>query len=263
MSPHTSSAFLLDLSRCIGCEACVVACKTGNELPEGTAYIHINEQIRGTFPDLSGGFDNHRCFHCTDAACVAVCPTGALYKEDGLTRLDAEACSGCQYCAQSCPYDVPIMVEGKATKCDGCQDVVKAGGTPWCVSTCPSNALIYGDREEILAEAYSRVASIKEKYPNAQVYGESQAGGLGVIVVVPEDPETLDLPIDPQVPVMATTWQGLVRPASAAVTGISVLAAGVAGIIARKNHLRELHDLEEAALVGASNTPSDEGEVTE
>ena len=258
-----SSAFLLDLSRCIGCEACVVACKTGNELPEGTAFIHINEQVGGTFPDLTGGFDNHRCYHCTEAACVAVCPTGALYKEDGLTRLNPDACSGCQYCAQSCPFDVPIMVDGKATKCDGCQDVVKAGGTPWCVKTCPSDALRYGDREEILLEAYARVDQLRNKHPHASVYGESQAGGLGVIVVTPEDPETLDLPIDPQVPIVASTWQGIVKPASAAVTGVSVLAAGVAGVIARRNHMRELHELEVAADVGASSTSSDEGEVTE
>jgi len=76
-------AFLLDMSRCIGCEACVVACKTGNELTIGTQYIKLNEKTSGVFPDLTGGFQNQRCYHCLDAACVSVCPTGALFKEDG------------------------------------------------------------------------------------------------------------------------------------------------------------------------------------
>ena len=79
-----ASAFLLDMSRCIGCEACVVACKAGNELPLDRQYIELIEQTSGTFPNLTGGFQNHRCYHCADATCVAVCPTGALFKEDGL-----------------------------------------------------------------------------------------------------------------------------------------------------------------------------------
>ena len=149
-------AFLLDLARCIGCQACVAACKTGNELPQGAQFIHLIEQTRGEFPKLEGGFKNHRCYHCTDAACVAVCPTGALYKEDGLTRLNSAKCSGCTYCVDACPFGVPTMVNERASKCDACKDVVAAGGKPWCVKTCPSNALMYGARDEILAEAHQR-----------------------------------------------------------------------------------------------------------
>ena len=87
-APTTSMAFLLDLARCIGCQACAAACKTGNELAQDVQYIHLIEQTRGVFPNLQGGFKNHRCYHCTDAACVAVCPTGALYKQEGMTRLE-------------------------------------------------------------------------------------------------------------------------------------------------------------------------------
>ncbi len=140
---------------------------------------------------------NHRCYHCTDAACVAVCPTGALYKEEGMTRLDRAKCSGCTYCVDACPFDVPVMVDDRSSKCDACNAVVKAGGTPWCVKTCPSNALMYGAREEILAEAHQRVAALQGRYPKARVYGETEAGGLGVIMVLPDDPEVLDLPAKP------------------------------------------------------------------
>lgn len=181
----TNYAFLLDLGRCIGCEACVAACKTGNELPTEVQYINISDATHGTFPALQSFVTNQRCYHCEDAACVGVCPTGALYKEDGLTRLNREKCSGCSYCVDACPFDVPKLYEERSSKCDACASVVKAGGSPWCVKTCPSNALMYGVREEILAEAQTRLAALQARYPNARIYGETEAGGLGVIMVLP------------------------------------------------------------------------------
>lgn len=255
-----SQAFLLDLTQCIGCQACEVACNTGNELGEEKRYIRISERVRGTFPDLIGSFDNHRCYHCTDAACVNVCPTGALFQEDGLTRLNASACSGCRYCVQSCPYGVPRMVDGVSTKCDGCRDVTKAGGTPWCVTTCPSDALRFGERSEIAAEAHARATVMRMKYPNAQVYGESQAGGLGVIMVLPDEPEVLGLPADPQIPTSAAVVEEFVTPVNLGVTAAAMVGMGLAAIIARRNHMRELEELETAAAGGT--TSDDQGEVT-
>lgn len=255
------NAFLLDMSRCIGCEACVVACKTGNELPLGTQYIRLNEKTSGTFPNLTGGFENHRCYHCADAACVAVCPTGALFREGGLTRLNSGACSGCGYCVQSCPYDVPKMENGRATKCDGCASTIASGGSPWCVQTCPAQALRYDTRERILADAHGRVEAIKGRYPNAQVYGETQAGGLGMILVLPDDPETLDIPRDPPpVPAITNVWKGMIQPASMAATAAAAVGAGVLGIIARRNHMAEMREIEEAELVIAGPAKSDEEE---
>jgi formate dehydrogenase iron-sulfur subunit len=233
-------AFLLDLGRCIGCQACVVACKTGNELDAGKQYIRLVEQTRGEFPNLSGGFKNQRCYHCADAACVTVCPTGALFKDGSLTRLDRQKCSGCAYCVEACPYDVPEMVDGFASKCDGCAATVNAGGTPWCVTTCPSRALQFGDRNEILAEAQRRTAAMSDRHPRAQVYGETQAGGLGVLIVAPDDPEILDLPADPKPPIAAGVWQRVVQPGTLALTAATAVAAGVAAVIARRNHNQEL-----------------------
>lgn len=252
-----SSSFLLDLTACIGCEACTVACKTGNELAEGVSYIRIGERISGTFPDLVGGVDNHRCLHCTDAACVNVCPTGALFQEDGLTRLNAAACSACQFCVQACPFSVPVMANGAATKCDGCRDVVRAGGTPWCVTTCPSNALMFGERNEIAAEAHARASTMRAKYPNAQVYGESQAGGLGVLMVLPDEPEAMGLPLDPEIPTVTEAWQDFAQPIGLGAMGISILGAGVAAVIARRNHMNEMRQLEGAS----ASTEGDSDEV--
>ena len=238
----TQYAFLLDLARCIGCQACVAACKTGNELPEKVRFIRFDEITLGTFPEISSYIVNRRCFHCTDAACVEICPTGALYKEDGLTRLNTEPCIGCGKCVRACPYDIPKLVNKKSTKCDGCNEVVKAGGTPWCVQTCPSSALMYDERETILAEAKARVEAIKEKYPNAQVYGETQAGGLGLIVVLPDSPEIWELPENPESQasaevLLAAVEPALMRPASMGLGALGVLGAGLAAIIGRRNRL--------------------------
>jgi formate dehydrogenase iron-sulfur subunit len=239
------TAFLLDLGRCIGCQACVVACKTGNELGAGQQFIQLVEQTRGTFPDLQGGFKNHRCLHCIDAACVAVCPTGALFKEGAMTRLNRDDCSGCGYCVGSCPFGVPEMFEGRSSKCDGCADTVRAGGEPWCVKTCPSRALEWGDREDMIAEARDRASKMRQRYPRARVYGETESGGLGVLVVLPDDPEVLDLPVDPHAPTVAAVWQSVVQPAAVGISAATAVAAGLGALIARRNHTREIEELEQ------------------
>lgn len=236
----TTFAYLLDMGRCISCEACVAACKTGNQLPNGVQYIHFDENTTGTFPNIASNVINQRCMHCNDAACVTVCPTGALFKEDGLTRLDRSMCSGCHYCVDACPFDIPKMYEGFSSKCDGCAEVVKAGGTPWCVTTCPSDALRYGERTEIMAEAYARLAKLQERYPNARIYGESEAGGLGVIMVLPDAPEAFNLPANPETPLITNVWQRVIQPMSAGITGLSIAVTGVAAVIARRNHRKEL-----------------------
>ena len=253
-------AFLLDLGRCIGCQACVASCKVGNELGEGRQYIQLIEKTHGEFPNLTGGWNNHRCYHCIDADCVAVCPTGSLFKEDGLTRLDRATCSGCSYCTQACPYAVPVMWEGKSSKCDGCRSTVAAGGEPWCVKTCPSDALMYGPREEIRAEAHRRADAMRERYPNAQVYGETQAGGLGMLVVAPDDPELLDIPLDPKTPFMADVWQKVVQPGAVALTLGATVLAGVGGVIARRRHQEELVVLEAEGVIEGDDADTEKEE---
>jgi formate dehydrogenase iron-sulfur subunit len=259
----TDYAFLLDLGRCIGCEACVAACKTGNELPTELQFIQISEKSTGTFPDVTSRVLNHRCFHCTDAACVEVCPTGALYKEDGLTRLNREACSGCSYCVDACPFDVPQIYEGFSSKCDGCAEVVKAGGTPWCVKTCPNHALMYDTRENILAAAQNRLEALKNRYPDDRIYSETEAAGLGMIVVMPDKPEAFDLPENPETTFVIDAWQKVVQPASAALTGLSIVVTGALAIIARRNHVQELaHFEEELAQKQAAQAASASEETT-
>lgn len=239
-----TKAFLLDVGRCLGCQACVAACKTGNELPSGMQYISFERMTTGTFPNLACWPKNHRCYHCADAACVSVCPTGALYKEDGMTRTDCTKCIGCGYCAEACPYDVPKIIDDTSTKCDGCALATRAGGSPWCVKTCPTYALQYGDRDEIMQEAKIRLAAMKPKYPNARIYGETEAGGLGVIMVLPDEPSAIGLPENPSSPATLQVWQKIVQPASVGLTSLSVAVAAVAAVISRRNHMTELREMD-------------------
>jgi formate dehydrogenase iron-sulfur subunit len=236
----TNNAFLLDLGKCIGCQACVAACKIGNELPQDTQYIHIGEKSSGSYPQVEMRIKNQRCYHCLDAACVAVCPTGALFKENGLTRVNDEICSACGYCLTACPFSIPQLIDGHIHKCDGCADVVKAGGTPWCVKTCPNGALMYGERPEILAEANRRLINLQKRYPNARIYGESESGGLGLIIILPDEPEQYDLPSHPQISGLTGGWQNVAQPASLGLTSLSIIATGLAAIIARRNHMKEV-----------------------
>lgn len=252
-----SYAFLLDITRCIGCQACVVACKTGNELPTGMQYIRISERTTGTFPKLTGWIDNHRCFHCTNAPCVDACPVDALYKEDGMTRLDRSICIGCGDCVTACPYEVPEMVDGLAAKCDGCAAVVKAGGTPWCVKTCPSNALLYGEREEILAEAKRRQAAVEERYPNAGVFGETQQGGLGLIMVLPDSARRMRITAKPSEPAAVAVQHQALPPAQLGLGSWTIALGGLAAVIGRRNLLGHLRRSASSTRESAPPRPDD------
>jgi len=136
---------------CIGCHACTVACKTEHEVPLGVDRTWVKYIEKGTWPDTSRSFSVLRCNHCTDAPCVAICPTGALFKrDDGIVDFDTDICIGCKACMQACPYDALYIDphDHTAQKCNYCAHRVDVGLEPACVIVCPEQAIIAGDLDD-------------------------------------------------------------------------------------------------------------------
>ena len=151
-------AMVIDQSRCIGCMACVVACKRENDVPPEHYRTRVLELVQGKFPALKSEFRSELCNHCDDAPCVDICPTGASHKEeDGTVQIDRKKCVGCKACIASCPYDARFINEehGYAEKCTFCQPRVREGKKPACVATCIGGSRIFGDLDDPNSEIVS------------------------------------------------------------------------------------------------------------
>ena len=155
---------LIDLSLCIGCNACVVACKRENDVPLGAFNTWI-ESFDVERPDgrIARANVPKQCNHCEDAPCVKVCPTGASYQaEDGTVQIDQDKCIGCKYCMAACPFQVRYQLEsGEVQKCTFCHHRSSVGLLPACVSTCVGYARTFGDLNDPESDISKRLAEAK------------------------------------------------------------------------------------------------------
>ena len=147
--------FVIDNRKCIGCHACTVACKSEHDVPVGVNRTWVKQVEKGEYPDTRRVFSVMRCNHCTDAPCVDICPTQALYiREDGIVDFDNRRCIGCKGCMQACPYDA-LYIDPEthtAAKCNYCAHRVDVGLEPACVNVCPEHAIVSGDMENPSSE---------------------------------------------------------------------------------------------------------------
>jgi anaerobic dimethyl sulfoxide reductase subunit B (iron-sulfur subunit) len=165
--------FFFDQSRCSGCRACTLACKSWHNLPAGPLkYLKIYEYEKGVFPYVRIHFQWIPCFHCEEPACIISCPTGAIYKEEkyGAVLLDSEKCDGCRLCYDACPYGAPVFecdeIGIKAQKCTMCIDRLEMDLKPICVLACPNRALDFGPLN-FLMDKYSACRDL-EDLPSSQ-----------------------------------------------------------------------------------------------
>ncbi|MFH1216654.1 MAG: 4Fe-4S dicluster domain-containing protein [Pseudomonadota bacterium] len=243
MANNTSKnrkAILVTPETCIGCRGCQTACKSWNQLPG------VSTKNTGTFqnpPDLASTtfniirfselpsekkdvrwlFVSRRCMHCEEAGCMQICPApGALFRtKEGAVAFDRDKCIGCKLCVNACPFDVPRFdaVEGKVAKCHLCFDRTEAGLEPACTKTCPTGALKYGDRDELINSAR------KEGFTT--IYGEKDLGGLGSLYAFRDAPKLYGMKDNPAIPSSVVFWHTVLKPFAVVGLGGVVAAAAI------------------------------------
>ena len=239
--------FFTDTSVCIGCKACEVACKEWNGVPDNpvgfsglsydntldlgaNAWRHVAFIERPATDDAPFAWlmASDVCKHCTSAACMEVCPTGAIFgTEFGSVVVQDDVCNGCGYCVTACPYGVIERREadGGAWKCTLCYDRLKGGKEPACAQACPTDSIQFGPLDELRARAGERVEEVVAAgHAKAQLYGADPSdgvGGNGAFFLLLDDPEVYGLPPDPVTPTreIGAMWR---------TAGIAALAAAVA-----------------------------------
>ena len=230
-------AILVDISSCIGCKACEVACQQWNDT---TPPLLTPEEIQQlgfvsyqSLPDLrhdlfmlmkfnegetSRGFTwfitKYQCMHCREPGCLIACPApGAVIQyQNGVVDFDHSKCIGCKMCLVGCPFDVPRYdANNKPWKCNFCIDRVSAGLEPACVKTCPTNCLSFGFKEDMVEKGKKIVERLKERgFSSATLYDPPGVGGTGYIYVLPHGDHVKDyqLPEKPRIDASIILWKG-------------------------------------------------------
>jgi len=209
IDPNNYVGMLYDATKCVGCNACTTACRDWNgtqpELSPDGLYDAPMELSADTWTliqlyqgDSETSFFKRQCMHCVDPACVSGCPVHALQKTSaGPVTYDPDRCIGCRYCMYACPFHIPRFewdeVIPVIAKCTLCADRIQNGEGTACAERCPTGALIWGKRGDLLSEAKNRLEKDPGRYVN-QIYGETDAGGTSVLYLSGVPFEKVGLP---------------------------------------------------------------------
>ena len=241
---------LIDVSRCIGCKACQAACMEWNDLRDevGTnrgVYTNpadLSDQswclMRFNEVEVDGRLQwlilKDGCLHCSDPGCLRACPApGAIVQySNGIVDFQEENCIGCGDCIVGCPFNIPRLRkrDSRVYKCTLCSDRVAVGLEPACIKTCPTQALSFGSKEDMLDLAHHRLADLHERgFAHAAVYDPPGVDGTHVFFVLPhgDRPEAYGLPREPRISPIVTLWRSRFGRALGVVTMFSVLVAGI------------------------------------
>lgn len=253
----TKYGMVLDLSRCTGCQTCVVTCQMHHNTKPGVSWGHVDTVEEGRWPEGDRFALPHACMHCENAPCATVCPTAAtVQRADGIVVIDYDACIACGACAMVCPYDARTLSFGEehffgledaapyeqygvqrkdvSEKCIFCADRVDAGGIPHCVNECPQKARIFGD----LDNPSSEISEYISKHGAEQLRGTSIYYVKGAHEFNLRETLATTIPLTPDVDAMKEA-AGEGEPRIQAEPGISpavgigagvVVAAAAAGI---------------------------------
>ena len=212
-------AMLYDATKCIGCRACQTACRERLDLPpsdNGEGLYDEPSDLSSTCPTIISQYSNgdetewsfvkHQCMHCLDPGCASACLVNALERmPDGQVVYDVGKCIGCRYCMIACPFEVPTFEYDKPVpairKCDFCYDRTGEGEPPRCAEACPTGAITYGERSELISEARARIYEEPDRY-EPYVYGEEEAGGTAALYIAGVSFDKLGLPTNlPNTPI--------------------------------------------------------------
>ncbi len=242
-------AKLIDISKCIGCKACQVACMEWNDLRD---EIGSNVGVLDNPADLTAKswtvmryaevepepgklewlIRKDGCMHCADPGCLKACPApGAIVQySNGIVDFHEANCIGCGYCITGCPFNIPRISkkDGKVYKCTLCSDRVAVGLEPACVKTCPTGAIVFGTKENMIHHAEERIDDLKSRgFSNAGLYDPKGVGGTHVMYVLQhaDNPELYrGLPKDPSISPLVGLWKGMAKPLMSLGLGFAVLA---------------------------------------
>ena len=244
--------FFTDTSVCIGCKACEVACKEWNHTPVDIRYLARSYDYTGELDannwrhvafveqardgEVRWLMNSDVCKHCTSAACLDVCPTGALFRtEFGSVVVQEDVCNGCGYCVPACPFGVIERRpdDGRAFKCTLCYDRQRSGLEPACAMACPTRSIQFGPVDELLERAHERVEELhRQGVGEARLYGADRddgVDGFGAFFLLLDEPSVYGLPERPRTPVKDLPGTWAVAAASAAGLALAVLGAVLGG----------------------------------